>query len=184
MMRYSKLWIAALSLATVAFAGCTNEEDLGGRSAALDGGAEDRPAADAGNNATSEAGVARDAGEDDTFGKTNAGESCDPSKFYPPATTTCSIPGAYAVSEDDCTGGTCGPLTDTYRWQAAVTVSGTEVTLTNGTDRRYSCQLTTACDCLTKGGRLIRFTSTGFFELGKADCGSGESHYVAKGTKL
>lgn len=37
-MSYSKLWISAFSLATVAFTGCTNEEDLGGRTRSEDGG--------------------------------------------------------------------------------------------------------------------------------------------------
>lgn len=62
MTRYSKLWLAAFSLATVAFAGCTNDEDLGGRSVSSGGGTPSGATkADAGEADGGEAGYSKEA---------------------------------------------------------------------------------------------------------------------------
>ncbi|MBX3218509.1 MAG: hypothetical protein KF850_41265 [Labilithrix sp.] len=173
MTRYSKLRIAAaFSLVTLAFVGCTNEEDLGGR-AAEDGGASngnsDGPD---GSTPSTNADGGKDSGGSNLFGTTKAGESCDPAD-YPPAPASCTIEGRYTVTESWCQDGACGaapPSTDNYQWVAEVTVDGTEVRLTNGVDRLLKCQLDSACDCRRSGGSLIRFLADGFVATGEADC--------------
>ncbi|MBX3192202.1 MAG: hypothetical protein KF819_34755 [Labilithrix sp.] len=162
-------------MVTVAFAGCTNEEDLGGRSAGSDGAAPSgdgsSPGSDPDASTASDSG-AKDSARTDFFGRTAAGESCNPAE-YPPATTSCAIAGQYTVTESWCQGGVCGaapPSADAYQWLANVTVTGTEVRLTNGTNRLLRCQLETACDCRSSSGDLTRFTSSGFVSLGKTAC--------------
>jgi hypothetical protein len=181
MKKYSKFWLAAFSLGGVAFAGCTNEEDLGARSKATDGGSSDgsTPAtlSDA-STPSPDAGEAPPIFVHTEFGTTAAGESCSPSD-YPPAAASCAIAGLYTVTESWCHGGACGataPTPDVYQWVANVTVSGTEVKLTNGTNRLFHCQLSTACDCVVSNGSLIRFSGDAFVSVEEgADCPGGSS---------
>lgn len=183
-------WFFAVSLALLPVVACTNEEDLGDRSAAAGdagtatGDGSDTPRDNDGPDGSPESGAPDSGG--DSFGKTAAGESCNPSSF-PAAGGSCSIPGAYTINEVGCTGGACGsvPAPD-YQWTGAITVTGTEVKITNGSNRLLKCQLTTACDCVSSGGSLYRFTSTGFLSAGKDDCVAdpGITHYyLVKGTK-
>lgn len=193
MTRYLKLWIPAFSLATVAFAGCTNEEDLGGRSAASDGGTPSgdgsNPINDPDASTSSPDSGNKDSGAANLFGETAAGESCSPAD-YPPAPATCAIEGQYIVTENDCLGGACasGPTgVDGYQWVANVTVTGTEVKLTNGTDRLFHCQLKTSCDCRDSNGELLRFSNSGFVGLGRSDCPGSfgyKLYYMQVGVKL
>ena len=176
MTRYSKLWLAAFSISTLAVAACTNDEDLGGRSASSDGGIPtgygSNPANDPDASRSSPDSGSKDSGAMNLFGKTTAGESCNPGD-YPPAPASCAIEGSYAVTESWCQGGACGaapPSADNYQWVAAVTVNGTEVKLTNGKDRLLKCQLKASCDCFRSSGSLIRFLGDGFVSLGQTEC--------------
>jgi hypothetical protein len=171
-----------LSLLVFAFAAtavaCTNEEDLGGRSG--DGGAaapsnEPSSTQDAGDASlpTLQDSGGKDSSTPNPFGATPAGDSCSPADF-PPAQASCSIAGQYVVTETWCKDGTCStdpPAgSDNYQWVANVTVSGSQVKLTDGSSRLLLCQLSTACDCYSESGLLTRFSGTGFVAIGKSDC--------------
>lgn len=178
-------WITSLSvgIAALAFAACTNEADLGDHRTPSEpsGTAADAAVADPATNESEDSAPAD--GGVGQYGATGSGESCDPAKFYPPKSTTCTIAGSYAVTEESCSGGACGPY-DPFTWQGTVTVNGTQVKF-RGQDTLYECELTGACDCATSSGKLIRFTKDGFFEIGTIDCGNGnKASYLAKGERL
>ncbi len=69
-----------------------------------------------------------------------------------------SIAGGYAI--DEKFDGTC-PSTTPITNSASVTVTGTDVKITNGTNFSNSCTLS-GCDCSTKSGKVYKFTATGF----------------------
>jgi hypothetical protein len=109
----------------------------------------------------------------ETESKTLAGRSCSWASV-PAATTTCAIPGTYQVTESGCTSSLAecrdrDIFNPPYQWTATVTVSGTEVKLTNSNDRLIRCNLTAACEC-EKGRSKFRFFRDGFVELGHETC--------------
>ncbi len=105
--------------------------------------------------------------------KTQGGQSCAVADL-PPAASTCSIPGTYVVTESLCTSpdSTCmNPATTTdFVWTANVTLTGTTVKLTNGTDRLLHCTLTPPCTCVGSGGDVFHFTATGFTTINGSQC--------------
>ncbi|MEO6420138.1 MAG: hypothetical protein ABIP39_12050 [Polyangiaceae bacterium] len=105
--------------------------------------------------------------------KTKSGASCE-SADLPPAGSACTIPGTYVVTESLCssTDATCMDPAGTtdYVWTANVTLTGTTVKLTNGTDRLLHCELTPPCTCLSSSGKPYHFTETGFTTIGGSQC--------------
>lgn len=107
--------------------------------------------------------------------KTKGGVSCEKADL-PPAASACTIPGTYDVTESLCssTNAMCMDVQTAldYRWTAVVTLTGTTVKLTNGTDRLMHCELTPPCTCVSTGGNVYHFTNTGFVSTGKSSCGA------------
>lgn len=105
--------------------------------------------------------------------KTQSGQSCAVADL-PPAASACSIPGSYVVTESLCTSpnATCmDPATTTdFVWTADVTLTGTTVKLTNGSNRLLHCELSPPCTCVGSGGDVFHFTATGFTTINGSQC--------------
>ena len=120
--------------------------------------------------------------------RTSLGESCEKADL-PTASSSCAVPGTYEVTESLCSSPNpaCTDVTTTspFTWTAAVTVIGSSVKLTNGTDRLEKCTLTSPCTCTSTGGFEIRFTQTGFVGLGASSCqgGAADQNVLTKGVK-
>ncbi len=180
MMRF---YASALVLVSVA-AACGPTIDVG----QSDGGA----ASDGAKSGLDDSAGGTDAGHTDAVttgsSKTKGGVSCEKADL-PAAGSACSIPGTYDVTESLCssTDATCMDVqtaTD-YQWTAVVTLTGTTVKLTNGTDRLLHCELSPPCTCVSAGGNVYHFTSTGFASTGKSQCaGSAIQNELSTGVKL
>lgn len=180
-LRFSNAVVFVLCAASVA---CGSTIDVGGKSdgaAGADTGAGTDGATSVYDSGSSDA--AGDAPE--TFSsKTKKGVSCAVADL-PPAASACSIPGSYEVTESLCSSPdpTCRDLED-YVWTANVTLTGTEVELTNGTDRLLSCELAPPCSCVGKSGDVFHFTSAGFATIGTSHCqGSATQNQLVVGVK-
>ena len=191
MVNRRRPFVAWAFLSLVPILACTNDKDLGGRDRSPDGGNEpgldaDDDADDDGGAGTSDTGAASsvDAGGADPFGKTSAGESCNPSTF-PAATTSCSIPGFYVITEADCSNTACGDPLEIYQWMGSVTLTGTRVKITDGDARLMTCTLSTNCDCLSDS-TLYRFGESGFIATQRSTCrdpDGGQFYYLTKGIR-
>ena len=177
-----RVFLSALALSAASVFACGPTIDVG----QTDGGrASDGATSDLGEGGA-DAGMRSDSATTGSS-KTKAGQSCEKADL-PPAGNACSIPGVYTVTESMCssTDPTCMDVQTTpdYVWTANVTISGTTVKLTNGTNRLMHCVLTPPCTCVSTSGDLFNFTSTGFAATGKSQCqGTAVQNQLTTGVK-
>lgn len=176
---------SALFVLCMASVACSSTIDVGQANGDGGGGSDAKSGFDEGD------GGADASGKDATTAPpstTKDGVSCANADL-PPAASACSIPGSYTVTESMCssTNATCmDPQTSMdFVWTADVTLTGTTVKLTNGTNRLMHCVLTPPCTCVDSSGDMYHFTATGFASVGRSSCqGSATQPYLTTGVKL